>query len=61
MKRSKHAIALLITVMFIIVITVAIGVGLKQVNSASFQMKNEKFMYQSRLLIEDILKILSQK
>jgi hypothetical protein len=58
MPRSKNAIALLITVMFVIVITVAIGLGLKQVNVASQEVKNENFMYQSSIIIEDVLKIL---
>jgi len=60
MKKSRSAIALLITIMFVIVITVAIGVGLKQVNSATAEVKNEKFMYQSSLLIEDVLVILAK-
>ncbi len=58
MKRSRSAIALLITVMFVIVITVAIGYGLKQVNSASSIVKEEKFIYQSSIIVEDVLNIL---
>lgn len=58
MKRSKNAIALLITIMFVIIITVAIGFGLKQVNLATSEIKTEKFMYQSSILVEDVLKIL---
>lgn len=58
MKNSRSAIALLITVMFVIVITVAIGFGLRQVNSASKIIKDEKFMYQSSIIIEDVLNIL---
>lgn len=58
MRSSKNAIALLITVMFVIVITVAIGIGLKQVNSATTLVKNENFMYQTTLIVEDILAIL---
>lgn len=56
MRRS--AIALLITVMFVILITVAIGVALKQVNAASQTLKNEQFTYQSALLLEDVLRLL---
>lgn len=56
MKRS--AIALLITVMFVILITVAIGVALKQINSASQTLKEEAFLYQSSLILEDVLTIL---
>lgn len=59
MKReSRNAIALLITVMFVIVISVAIGFGLKQVNTAAKIIKDEKFMYQSSIIIEDVLNIL---
>ncbi|MDF1877755.1 hypothetical protein JHD47_07990 [Sulfurimonas sp. SAG-AH-194-L11] len=58
MHRARSGIALLITLMFVIVITVAIGYGLKQVNDATKVVKEEKFLYQSNLLIEDILNIL---
>ena len=58
MRESKNAIALLITVMFVIVITVAIGFGLKQVNSAAKIIKDENFMYQSSVILEDVLNIL---
>ena len=58
MKRSRSAIALLITIMFVIVISVAIGYGLKQVNSASSIVKEEKFIYQSSIIVEDVLNIL---
>jgi len=57
-QRSRRAIALLITVMFVIVITVAIGFGLKQVNDASSALKRENFLYQTNMIVEDILHIL---
>lgn len=60
MRGSKSAIALLLTIMFVIVITVAIGFGLKQVNLATSAVKTEKFMYQSGILIQDVLKILNE-
>lgn len=44
--------------MFVIVITVAIGFGLKQVKSASEIVQKENFMYQSSIIVEDILNIL---
>jgi hypothetical protein len=44
--------------MFVIVITIAIGYGLKQVNSASSVIKEEKFIYQSSIIVEDVLNIL---
>ncbi|HIC13499.1 MAG TPA: hypothetical protein EYO75_09070 [Sulfurimonas sp.] len=58
MQRSRHGIALLITLMFIIVITVAIGYGLKQVNDATEILKQEQFLYQKSIIVEDILNIL---
>jgi len=58
MRQSRDAIALLVTIMFVIVITVAIGFGLKQVNRASQTLNDENFMFQSSMFVEDILKIL---
>jgi len=54
----KRAIALLITVMFVMLITVAIGFGLKQINKSAAMLSNENFMYQSSIIVEDILNIL---
>jgi len=56
MQRS--AIALLITLMFIMAITVSIGVGLKYVNDASKEIEGENFMLQSSVIVEDVLSIL---
>lgn len=58
MRQSKNAIALLITVVFVMLITIAIGFGLRQVNQASELIKEEKFLYQSSIIVEDILNIL---
>ncbi len=38
--------------------SLAIGIGLKQVNRASKSVSNEKFMFQTSILLEDILHIL---
>ena len=54
----KRAIALLITVMFVMLITVAIGFGLKQINKSASMLSQENFMYQSSIIVEDILNIL---
>lgn len=56
MKRS--AIALLITLLFVISISVAIGVGLKQVKDASRSVQNESFMIESSVILNDVLKLL---
>ena len=54
----KNAIALLITLLFIMLITISISIGLKQLNQASSDVDGEKFMYQSAIILEDTLNIL---
>ncbi|MBN2815137.1 MAG: hypothetical protein JXQ67_00520 [Campylobacterales bacterium] len=56
--QAKNAIALFITLVFVMVITVALGFGLKQINLTSNMLKDENFMYQSSMVLEDILHIL---
>jgi hypothetical protein len=58
MPGMKKGIALLITVLFVMAITVAVGVGLKQVKVASKQVQNENFMLQSSTVLDDVLTIL---
>ena len=58
MPGMKKGIALLITVLFVMAITVAVGVGLKQVKVASKQVQNENFMLQASTVLDDILNIL---
>ncbi len=55
---DKRAIALLITVFFIMLITLSVGVGLKYVNSGSKSMKSEQFTLQSSMVVDDVLKLL---
>ena len=57
-KLEKRGIALLITVLFVMAITVAIGIGLKQVKEASWHVENENFILQTSTTLEDILNIL---
>ncbi|MBU1659435.1 hypothetical protein KKG72_10365 [bacterium] len=57
-KFRKKGIALLITMFFIIAITVAVGVGLKQINEASWHVENESFMLQTSVLLDDVLTLL---
>ena len=57
-KRSRDAIALLITVLFVIVITVAIGYALRQVNTAAQIVKEESSIYQNSMIVEDVLRVL---
>jgi len=60
MRVAKRGIALLITLFFIISITLAVGIGLKQVNEARSEIEKENFMIQSRVILDDVLKILTK-
>lgn len=55
----KNAIALLTTLVFIMFITISIGIGLKQLNQASSYVENEKFLYQSSVILRDTLNVLN--
>jgi len=57
--RQKRGIALLITLLFIIAITVAVGVGFKQINSASKSVNSEAFMIETDMILDDVLHILN--
>ena len=54
----KKGIALLITLLFIIAITLSIGIGLKQVKIASTEVQNENFMLQTSVILDDVLTLL---
>lgn len=56
----RRAIALLITLFFIIAITASIGIGLKYINEGLKQSEREKFMIQSRILLDDVFGILKR-
>ncbi len=56
---EKRGIALLITLLFIVAITASIGIGLKQINDASKELKNQNFMLQSRIVLDDVLNIIN--
>ncbi|QOY52840.1 hypothetical protein [Candidatus Sulfurimonas baltica] len=58
MRTYRKAIALLITLMFIMAITVSIGIGLKYVNEASSEVNSENFMLQTSVIIDDVLTML---
>lgn len=57
---NKTGIALLITLLFIMAISVSIGVGLKYVNDASAEVENENFLFQSRVVTDDIVNLLRE-
>jgi len=55
---SRRGIALLITVFFIMLITLSVGAGLKYINGASKSVQSEQFMFQSAMILDDVLKLL---
>lgn len=56
---KRNAIALMITLLFVISISVAIGIGLKQVKDASNSVNDESFMIESSVIVDDVLKLLT--
>ena len=54
----KKGIALLITLLFIISITFAIGLGLKQVKEATYSAKEESFLIQTSIILDDVMTLL---
>ena len=58
--HKRDAIALLVTMFFIIAISVTVGVGLKQVKESSAEVQNMSFMIQANLIIDDILRVLKE-
>jgi hypothetical protein len=58
MYIRKKGIALLITLFFIMAITVSIGIGLKYVNNASNEVESEDFLFQTGVIVDDILTLL---
>lgn len=57
-KSNKKGIALLITLLFIMLITISVGIGLKQVNEASNHVKAEKFLFQTSVILDDVFRLL---
>ena len=55
---KKSAIALLITIVFVMLISVGLGVGLKYINKSSKSLKAENFTLQCVTIVEDFLNIL---
>lgn len=58
-RQKRSAIALLITVFFIIAITFSLGIALKQVKDASLDVEREHFMLQSAQILDDVKTILN--
>lgn len=55
----KNAIALLVTILFIMAITLGIGIGLSAMKSASQDIEDERFMFQTALVLDDVLSLLN--
>lgn len=58
--HHRHAIALMLTLFFIIAITVALGVSLKQVRLGSENITKEHFLIQSAAILDDVLFLLKE-
>jgi len=58
MQKQREGIALLITIMFVMLISVAIGYALKEVNLATKALKEEQNLYQNSMILSDVLSIL---
>ena len=54
----KRGIALLITLMFIMAISISIGVGLSYTKRAQNTLKDENFLLQSNIILNDVLALL---
>jgi hypothetical protein len=54
----RKAIALLLTLFFIMAITLSLGIGMGWLNSITQETQKEQFMIQSRLLLDDLLTLL---
>lgn len=60
MRKPLHrdAIALMITLLFIMLITISIGIGLKQLNEMSKSVKSERFLLQTSMVLDDVMRLL---
>lgn len=58
---GRRAIALMITVFFIMAITLSVGIALKYVNEAKKEISKESFMLQASSTLDDVLSILKKR
>lgn len=58
--RCKNGIALLTTLLFIMLITVSLGVSLEYIKKSQESVQTEQFMYQSAFILEDLLLVLEK-
>ena len=57
MKR-RSAIALMITIFFIMAISLSLGIALKQVKEARTEIQKQNFLLQTNVILEDVMNIL---
>jgi hypothetical protein len=57
---KRNAIALLLTLSFIIAVSALLAIGLKYVKAITDDVAKEKFMIQTQVLLEDVLQIFKQ-
>ena len=60
MKRKKNAIALMITLFFVMAITVSMGIGLKYLKESSQAVTKEAFRVQCNIFLQDFMNILKK-
>ena len=58
MSYHRHGVALLLTLSFVIVISISLGFALHEVNRSSTMVKKEQFLYQSTQFTEDFVHLL---
>lgn len=58
MRCNRSAIALMITLFFIIAISISLGIALKQVKSVSTEVSRQNFTMQSSIIVDDVLNLL---
>ena len=56
--QAKNAIALMITLFFIMAISVLVGIGLSEVKKISTATQKERFLLQSRVIADDVMRLL---
>ena len=56
--QRRSAIALMITIFFIMAISISLGIALKQVKQARSEILKQNFLLQTNIILEDVLKIL---
>ena len=57
-KSNRKGIALLVTLFFLMAISISIGIGLKHVNEAKSSIKDENFLLQTNIILDDVLAFL---